>query len=88
MLTKRKTILLTLAVWLLAVGGYGYWYVTSILADPSLAGYERWPTFPILGYLIDRCIYLFFSLLVVIYAEAILFEIFSDGSGRKPARES
>ena len=86
-MTKKRAILLTLAVWLVGVSIYGYWYVTSSLAQPDLYGYERWPMFLILGFLVDRFIYLLFGLLVVLYAEVILFEIFF-GRGRKPARES
>jgi hypothetical protein len=75
--TKRKAILLTFTAWLVGVSVYGYWYVTSILSQPDLQGYERWPIFPIFGFLVDRLIYLFVALLVVLYAEAILFEMFA-----------
>ena len=76
-MTKRKAILLTFTAWLAGVSVYGYWYVTSVLSQPNLYGYERWPIFPIFGFMVDRLIYLFFALIVVVYAEAILFEMFA-----------
>lgn len=38
----RKIQLATVLVWLLMVGVYGWWYVTSQLALPGLEGYETW----------------------------------------------
>jgi hypothetical protein len=76
-MTKRKAIFLTVTAWLVSVSVYGYWYVTSILSQSDLHGYERWPIFPIFGFLVDRFIYLLVGLLAVLYAEAILFEMFA-----------
>ena len=75
-MTKRKTILVTLAMWLVGVIAYGYWWVTSILSQPDLYGYERWEIFPIMGFLVYRFPILFIGLVFIIYAEALLFEIF------------
>ena len=74
---KRKAIPLTLAIWLVGTIVYGYWWVTSILFQPDLYGYERWAIFPIIGFLVHRFPLLLIGLLFVIYAEALLFEMLS-----------
>jgi hypothetical protein len=75
-MTKHKVILLTFIIWLIGVSLYGYWYVAAILSKPDLYGYERWEIFPIMGFFVDRFPILFVTLLVVIYAEAVLLELF------------
>jgi hypothetical protein len=49
-MTKKEIIPLTLLVWLVGTGLYAYRWVTSILAGPSTAGYERDPVFPLFGF--------------------------------------
>ena len=73
-MSKVKVILITLIVWLIGTSLYAHWWVTSILADPSTVGYERGALLPLLGFLIYRGIYLFFGIIVVIWAELMLFE--------------
>jgi hypothetical protein len=73
-MTKKKVVLLTLVVWLVGTSLYAYWWVTSILVDPSTVGYERDPIFPLFGFLVYRGIYLFFGIVVLIRAELMLFE--------------
>ena len=73
-MTKKKVVLLTLIVWLAGTSLYAYWWVTSILADPSTVGYERWPISPLFGFIIYRGIYLFFGIVVIIWVQLMLFE--------------
>ena len=84
-MTKKKIILLTLLVWFIGTSLYAYLWVTSILADPSTVGYERDPIFPLFGFIVYRGIYLFFGIVVISWAELMLFEtVFrkSQGTGR------
>lgn len=73
-MSKTKVILLTLIIWLVGTGLYAYWWVASILADPSTVGYERLLIFPLSGFIIYRGIYLLFALVVIIWIELILSE--------------
>ena len=67
-----KIILITIVVWLLGSTLYGYYWVTSILAQPDTYGYERWVMFPVMGFLVYRFPYLVVGLIVVILTELIL----------------
>jgi hypothetical protein len=73
-MSKKKVVLPTLIVWLVGTSLYAYWWVTSILADPSTVGYERDPIFPLFGFIVYRGIYLFFGIVIIIWVELMLFE--------------
>ena len=71
---KKIVVLFTLVVWLIVTSLYAYWWVMSILADPSTVGYERELMFPLSGFLVYRGIYLCLGIVIVIWAELMLFE--------------
>jgi hypothetical protein len=73
-MSKRKVVLWTLVIWLLGTGLYAYYWISSILADPSTIGYERDPIFSLFGFIVYRGIYLFFGIMVIIWSELMLFE--------------
>ena len=73
-MSKKAVVLFTLIVWLIGTSLYAYWWVMSILADPSTVGYERELIFPLSGFLVDRGIYLVLGIVIVIWAELMLFE--------------
>ncbi len=75
-MSKRKVILLTVVCWVAGCSAYAYYWVKSILSDPNLAGYERWPIFPIFGFLVYRFPFLLLALAITIYAELIFIETF------------
>ena len=75
-MTKRRVILLTLAAWLVGCGGYFYWFVTSIMALPDLASYEQGAGRPIMVFLIFRLPLMLAGLLILIWMESLLFELF------------
>lgn len=74
-MAKRNTILLTLAAWLVGCGVYFYWFVTSIMAQPDLASYEQGFGWPAAIFLIFRLPLLLAGVLVLIWLEALLFEL-------------
>jgi hypothetical protein len=73
-MSKKAVVLFTLIVWLSGTSVYTYWWVMSILADPATVGYERELIFPLSGFLVYRGIYLFLGIVVVIWAELMLYE--------------
>jgi hypothetical protein len=75
-MTKGKSILLTLAVWLVGCGAYFYWFVKSIMSSPDLDSYGQGPGWPIMVFLIFRLPFLIVGLLFIIWLEALLFELF------------
>jgi hypothetical protein len=75
LMTKRRVILLALAAWLVGCGGYFYWFVTSIMALPDLASYEQSAGWPVMVFLIFRLPPLLTGLLLLIWLEALLFEL-------------
>lgn len=73
------TILITLLCWLLGTALYAYYWVSSILAEPGLGGYERDPLLPTLGFAVYRLPYLVIGLVIVIVLELLIV----PGSDRK-----
>ena len=73
-MSKNKIVLSTLIIWLVGTGAYAYHWVTSLLAEPTTVGYERDALFLLSGFIISRGIYLFFGIVVIIWAELMLFE--------------
>ena len=73
-MSKKTVVLFSLIVWLIGTSLYAYWWVISVLADPSTVGYERELLFPLSGFLVYRGIYLFLGIVIVIWAELMLFE--------------
>ncbi len=78
-MSKSSVILLTFFAWLIGCSLYAYFWVTSILASPNLYGYEKWKLFSLFGFLIYRFPFLLISLLIIVYAEALVFEMFPKG---------
>jgi hypothetical protein len=74
-MAKRKVILLTLAAWLVGCGVYFYWFVTSIMALPNLASYEQGLGWPVMIFLIFRLPFLLVGVLILIWLEGLLFEL-------------
>ncbi len=73
-MTKNRLILLTLIVWLAGTGIYAWRWVVSLLAEPTTVGYERDALFLLFGFVVSRGIYLFFGIVIIIWAELMLFE--------------
>ena len=73
-MSRNKLILLTLIVWLVGTGVYAYCWVASLLAEPTTVGYERDALFLLFGFIVSRGIYLFFGIIVIVWAEVMLFE--------------
>ena len=73
-MSKKTVVLFTLVVWLIGTSLYASWWVMSILADPSTVGYERELMFPLSGFLVNRGIYLVLGIVILIWAELVLFE--------------
>jgi hypothetical protein len=73
-MSKTTLVILTLLVWLVGTVIYAYLYVTSVLADPSTAGYERSRALILFGFIVYRGIYLFVGIVVLICVELMLFE--------------
>jgi hypothetical protein len=71
-----KIVFITIAVWLVVTVLYGYYWVTSILAQPDNYGYEKWVMFPLMGFLVYRFPYLVVGLLLIILTELVLTEVF------------
>jgi hypothetical protein len=75
-------VLLTIAMWLVGTSFYAYQWATSALADPGIASYERNLLFPLTAFILARGIYLFFGIIILIWAELMLFEMLF----RKPSK--
>jgi hypothetical protein len=71
-----KIVFITIAVWLAITVFYGYYWVTSILAQPDNYGYEKWVMFPLMGFLVYRFPYLVVGLLLIILTELVLTAVF------------
>ena len=81
-MSKNKVVLLILVVWLVGTSLYAYQWVTSALADLGIASYERNLLFPLTAFIFARGIYLFFGVVVLIWAELMFFETLF----RKPSK--
>ena len=81
-MSKSKVVLLTLTVWLIGTSLYAYQWVTSALADPGIASYERNLLFPLAAFIFARGIYLFLGVIILIWIELMLFETLF----RKPSK--
>ena len=71
-----KIVAITILAWLVGSALYCYYWVTSILARPDNYGYEQWVMFPLMGFLVDRFPYLVVGLVLVVFGELILTEVF------------
>jgi hypothetical protein len=74
-MSKKTVVRSTLIVWLIGTGLCAYRWVMSVLADPPTVGYERELILPLSGFLVYRGIYLAPGLVIVIWAELMLFEM-------------
>jgi hypothetical protein len=63
---QRKLFGITIFVWIVATVIYAYFYITSILAQPNLEGYETEWQFQLLMFSIFRLPWLLVGLVVVI----------------------
>lgn len=75
-----EAISLTMAIWVFGTTAYALYSVSSILAQPNLAVYERNGLLPALGFAVYRLPYLLIALVVVIVLELI----FIQGEDRVP----
>jgi hypothetical protein len=73
-MSKNKVTLLTIVVWLVGTSVYAYQWVTSALADPGIAPYERNLVFPLAAFIFARGIYPFFGIIILIWIELMFFE--------------
>jgi hypothetical protein len=73
---KRTVILLTLTAWFVGCCVYFYWFVTSIMALPDPASYEQGFGWPAMIFLIFRLPFLLAGVLVLVWLEALAFELF------------
>ena len=71
-----KLISITIGLWLAGTIVYCYYWVTSISASPDTYGYEKWPIFPFMGFLVYRFPYLLVGLVGVIIVEFIVAAVF------------
>lgn len=81
MISKRVLISSTLGAWLIACAMYGYYYVVTILAllEPYDA-YARNRKFQLLMFSIFRLPMLVLALLLIIYLELIVVELWKTRS--------
>lgn len=77
-MTKRSVVLLTLTVWLVGTSIYVYQSLAAAYADRPSGGYESDPHFIVVGFIVGfilyRGVFLFIGLIIVIWAELMLFE--------------
>ena len=71
-----KLISITIGLWLAGTIVYCYYWVTSLINSPDTYGYEKWPIFPFMGFLVYRFPYLLVGLAGVIIVELILVAVF------------
>ncbi len=69
---RRKLFGITISMWIVATVIYAYFYVTSILAQPILEGYETEWQFQLLMFSIFRLPWLLVGLVVIIAIEKSL----------------
>jgi len=63
---RRKVFGITIFVWIVATVIYAYFYITSILAQPNLEGYETEWQFQLFMFSIFRLPWLLVGLVIVI----------------------
>ena len=78
-----KIIFITIVGWLVGSTLYGYFWVTSILAQPDNYGYEKWVMFPLMGFLVYRFPYLVVGLILVILTELIVIVMVEQRAGER-----
>lgn len=74
---RLKLISITIGLWLLGTIVYCYYWVTSLIASPDTYGYEKWPIFPVMGFLVYRFPYLLVGLAGVIIVKLIVASVLS-----------
>ena len=71
--SKRWLVMpMTVLVWYLGIGIYGYLWVDKVLATETLYGYERSRLLISSAFLVNRVPYLLIALLVVLVLELLL----------------
>jgi hypothetical protein len=69
---RSPVVFLTVAGWTVGCIVYGYYRVSSILADPAQYDYEGIRVLPLMGFLVYRVPFLFIGLIVLITLELSL----------------
>ena len=85
-MSRPAVILVTVCAWLVACGAAAHDYVVSNLALPGPDAYANHAGFQSLMFALFRLPYWLAALPALLFAEAVMFELFPPKSGARRAR--